>query len=155
MGEFQKWWDETYGQILTIANDLDADASYRIAKIAAMDAWMAGRAALEAERDALRSGAAGDVLAERRRQIEAEGWTPEHDDQHDDNQLADAAAWYAASPSVRCELEDKGLVFWPWAENWWKPGDRRRELIKAAALILAEIERIDRAAIAAKEPNRE
>lgn len=55
MSEFQKWWDETYGQILTITNDPDADASCRIAKITALDAWMAGRAALEAERDALRA----------------------------------------------------------------------------------------------------
>lgn len=59
MREFQKWWDETYGQILTITNDPDADASCRIAKIAALDAWKAGIAALEAERDALRKAAKG------------------------------------------------------------------------------------------------
>lgn len=29
---------------------------------------------------------------------------------------------------------------------WWKPGAPRRMLIKAAALIVAEIERLDRAA---------
>jgi len=35
---------------------------------------------------------------------------------------------------------------WPWAEKWWKPKNERRDLVKAAALILAEIERLDRAA---------
>jgi hypothetical protein len=35
---------------------------------------------------------------------------------------------------------------WPWARQWWKPTGARRDLVKAAALLLAEIERIDRAA---------
>src|SRR5690606_39870520 len=54
-----------------------------------------------------RTGAARDVLAERRRQIEAEGWTPEHDDEHSTQELAFAAACYAtadegdAPPAVR------------------------------------------------------
>lgn len=39
--------------------------------------------------------AALDVLAERRRQIEAEGWTPEHDDEHSNGELSDAAGCYA------------------------------------------------------------
>ena len=30
---------------------------------------------------------------------------------------------------------------WPWALNWWKPKDRRRDLIRAGALIVAELER--------------
>ncbi|MBB1630262.1 hypothetical protein [Cupriavidus sp. UME77] len=95
--------------------------------------------------------AARDLLAERRRQVTAEGWTPEHDDQHDDSEMALAASWYAASPFIRYELDEKGLGFWPWAQEWWKPGDRRRDLVKAGALILAEIERLDRAAIAKGE----
>lgn len=57
-----------------------------------------------------------DVVSERRRQIYEEGWSPEHDDEHTDGSLADAAAW-----------------------------DRRRDLVRAAALIVAEIERLDRA----------
>jgi len=32
-----------------------------------------------------------------------------------------------------------------WAREWWKPKDRRRDLIRAAALIVAEIERLDHA----------
>lgn len=38
--------------------------------------------------------------------------------------------------------------FWPWQRKWWKPKDPRRDLVRAGALIIAEIERIDRAAVA-------
>jgi hypothetical protein len=96
-----------------------------------------------AEPDAERvlSRAAQDVLAERRRQISAEGWTPEHDDQHDDEALAHAAACYAAGNKL-LHWHDGGDV-WPW--RWeWKPKDDRRNLVRAAALLLAEIERRDR-----------
>jgi hypothetical protein len=34
---------------------------------------------------------------------------------------------------------------WPWLSKWWKPKDRRRDLVRAAALVIAEIERLDRA----------
>jgi len=34
---------------------------------------------------------------------------------------------------------------WPWGGFTWKPTTPRRDLVKAAALILAEIERLDRA----------
>lgn len=88
-----------------------------------------------------------DVLAERRRQVEVEGWTPEHDDKHDDGSLARAAACYARGS----RHVDAGRVFadmWPWDNRWWKPSrDQRRNLIKASALLLAEIERYDRAAL--------
>jgi hypothetical protein len=34
---------------------------------------------------------------------------------------------------------------WPWAEKWWKPSeDQVRNLVKAGALIAAEIDRIQR-----------
>ncbi len=82
--------------------------------------------------------AIGDVIAERRRQIDVEGWTAEHDDQHTTGGMALAAACYAAGRSD----------WWPrsWSLTWWKPKTRRRNLIRAAALIVAEIERLDRAA---------
>jgi len=37
---------------------------------------------------------------------------------------------------------------WLWGPEWWKPSsdDPRRDLVKGCALLLAEIERIDRAA---------
>lgn len=87
-----------------------------------------------------------DVLAERRRQVEAEGWTPEHDDVHAAGDMAEAAAAYAQEASAPCGGLPMG---WPWAKEWWKPGTPRRMLVKAGALILAEIERIDRAALRA------
>ncbi len=92
--------------------------------------------------DAL-SPAARDVLSERQRQINAEGWTPEHDDTHSNGSLGMAAACYC-EPRYRFYAEPPAP--WPWDKKWWKPSDRRRDLIKAGALILAEIERIDRAA---------
>lgn len=90
-----------------------------------------------------RAGAFRDVLAERRRQIEAEGWTPEHDDEHKGGQLALAAACYALNAAgCGCEVARN----WPWRGVWWKPSTPRRDLVKAAALILTEIERLDRMA---------
>ena len=85
-----------------------------------------------------------DVLAERRRQISEEGWTPEHDDQHGDGELAAAGATYALSAASGI-VEQPFHRTWPWLNAWWKPTDPRRDLVKAGALILAEIERLDRA----------
>lgn len=84
-----------------------------------------------------------DVLAERQRQQEVEGWTPEHDDQHKGGALAVAAGCYAMHTDA---FPNPGQppVMWPWVSDWWKPTDYRRDLVKAAALLLAEIERIDR-----------
>jgi len=96
------------------------------------------------------TAAARDVMAERQRQVEAEGWTPEHDDQHDKGEMARAGAGYAYHAGLSDEQRAKGLPQgWPagWAFSWWKPSDRRRDLVKAGALILAEIERLDRAAL--------
>jgi hypothetical protein len=90
--------------------------------------------------------ALADITTERQRQIGTEGWTPKHDDQHDKGELAKAAACYTLADSFRASfLRD---CLWPWSLDWWKPTDRRRDLIKAGALIVAEIERLDRAAIA-------
>ncbi|HCB1502618.1 TPA: hypothetical protein MYO83_005575 [Klebsiella michiganensis] len=91
------------------------------------------------------TAAAADLLAERQRQISAEGWAPEHDDEHCNGELAMAAV---------CYINETGTVNrnggkpwgWPWAALWWKPDTRRRNMVKAGALILAEIERLDRAA---------
>jgi hypothetical protein len=85
-----------------------------------------------------------EIAAERARQIEAEGWTPDHDDTHVHGEMAAAAAAYAANASGRSDL-DVSAFLWPWDWAWWKPKDRRRDLIRAAALAVAEIERLDRA----------
>lgn len=106
--------------------------------------------------------AAADVLAERKRQVDAEGWATTHDDQHDTGELALAAACYAAHSASWAAITKTKLAsgiavrtrtaqefvagMWPWSRNWWKPADNRRNLVKAGALILAEIERLDRAA---------
>lgn len=95
--------------------------------------------------------AAIDLISERIRQISAEGWTPEHDDQHKNGELPLAAGLYAISAgfaSKYLEGETKTCPVpdgWPWAQKWWKPANARRDLVKAGALILAEIERLDRA----------
>lgn len=89
------------------------------------------------------------VIAERRRQIEEEGWTPEHDLDHAEGELARAGAAYA----IYCarhneENKNKGIFtlamqVWPWGIGWWKPTDFRRDLVKAGALIIAELDRAD------------
>lgn len=89
------------------------------------------------------SNAIEDVLAERKRQIEIEGWTPVHDDEHSDGSLAQAAACYALhAQNIAISCGDSTI--WPWAKKWFKPKDRRRDLVRAAALLIAEIERMDR-----------
>ncbi|MFY3456975.1 hypothetical protein ACOTJD_09960 [Achromobacter xylosoxidans] len=97
--------------------------------------------------------AARDVLAERQRQISVEGWTPAHDDQHHLGQLASAAGCYAMF--TQAYPPGDPVDFWPWARAWWKPSaGPRRNLVKAGALILAEIERLDRAAAIAAHEGR-
>lgn len=96
--------------------------------------------------------AARDVLAERQRQISAEGFTHEHDDtddgDHDRGQIAVAAAAYALTdfPGVGREAAERLWDSAGWDTSYYRPKDRRRNLVKAAALLLAEIERLDRAA---------
>lgn len=97
--------------------------------------------------------AARDVLAERRRQIEAEGYDPEHDDCHVNDEIAALACFYAMPPGAR-EWDTSstgyglrlGDAILPHDWGSIEDDDRRRELVKAGALILAEIERLDRAA---------
>lgn len=100
-----------------------------------------------------------EIAAERKRQIEVEGWTPEHDDEYAHGELSMAAAVYAAHTSADIQIHDPKIhigrveeaqrfvrMCWPWSDGWWKPKSRRRNLIRAAALIVAEIERLDRQA---------
>lgn len=83
------------------------------------------------------------VIAERRRQIEVEGWTPEHDDtEHQIGDLAHHGACYALYPARR---DGRPPSMWRWDKMWWKPQDGfRRNLVKACALIVAEGEKTDR-----------
>ncbi len=92
-----------------------------------------------------------DVQAERKRQVEVEGWTPEHDDEHNGGELADAAACYALSAAGWSTYAARER--WPWPLEWWKPSTARRDLVKACALALAEIERLDRVAASQGGPS--
>ncbi|MGG7535338.1 hypothetical protein [Rhizobium sp. 12,4] len=88
--------------------------------------------------------AARDVLAERRRQIDVEEWATQHDDRYTNGELERAAAAYAliSCRPVRWFVAD----IWPFSSKWWKPRSHRENLIRAAALLLAAIERLDRQA---------
>lgn len=86
------------------------------------------------------------ILDERRRQIEVEGWTLAHDDDHEDGELSLAAACYAAYPLViyfKNEIGFKKLR--PFDEYDIKDGKTEiQQLVAAGALIVAEIEKIQR-----------
>lgn len=81
------------------------------------------------------------IAAERQRQIESEGWTPEHDDQHQYGELTLAAMCYIEAKSFQFQ---RNIRLWPWDAKWWKPKDRISNLVKAGALIAAEIDRLQR-----------
>lgn len=93
------------------------------------------------------------IAAERQRQIDAEGYTPDHDRAHFSAELEDAALCYLTREDERLyggRVIGNGNGFtsipdrWPWAARFWKPtpADRVRELVKAGALIAAEIDRL-------------
>lgn len=96
--------------------------------------------------------AAKDDLAERRRQVEAEGRTPELDDKYPGGQLACAAIAY-----LMVGVNPNGAVqWWPWDVKTFKPSpDTRRNLIKAGALLLADIEWLDRLRAKLAEPAKQ
>lgn len=101
-----------------------------------------------------------DVIRERFRQVAEEGWTAEHDDGHARGEMALAAAAYATSAAVASQFLADGIITaadidsvtatcpapstFPWDRKQWKPKNRRRDLVRAGALIIAEIERVDR-----------
>jgi len=96
----------------------------------------------------------GLILQERNRQIEEEGWTPEHDDEHTGGELALVAALFA-SPMDLFRRSRSGLGYSdPWPEDWDHRWDKRttvvdtssriKVLVKAGALIAAEIDRLQR-----------
>jgi hypothetical protein len=92
------------------------------------------------------------IAAERQRQIDAEGYSPEHDLEHTNSALAFAAACYAVPGAIyRVEAKDGQVTWWePWPHGWRRrlfphsdsTESRLRDLEKAGALIAAEIDRI-------------
>lgn len=87
-----------------------------------------------------------DVQAERRRQIDEEGWPAVDDDQNKPGELAQAAAAYLlyAVPRGISDLKFASRL-WPWISGF-KPQGSRNDLVRGIALGLAAIERFDRAA---------
>src|SRR4051812_8092071 len=96
------------------------------------------------------SQAAQDVIAERERQQSVEGWTLQRDDNFTHGEIAGAAACYLMhglkirNEDLRARVGHMVRDMFPWAAHWWKPKDHRIDLVRAGALILAEIERLDR-----------
>ncbi|RYF81150.1 MAG: hypothetical protein EOO29_11460 [Comamonadaceae bacterium] len=97
------------------------------------------------------SQAARDVLAERVRQINAEGYDPQHDDAHVNDEIAAMGSLFLMPEGVRdWDTTSTGYghtlgeAMLP--ADWEAPrfGDRRDQLVKGTALGLAEIERLDR-----------
>jgi hypothetical protein len=93
------------------------------------------------------------IAEERARQISEEGWTAEHDEIHDRGEIPAAAACYALNASgFLSPLEMRSwhkkfapgvkVKLWPWGLDWWKPTTPIRDLVKAGALIAAEIDRL-------------
>ena len=90
-----------------------------------------------------------DLIAiERERQLSVEGWSAEHDTEHTEGQLAMAAACYAFDAVALPSISAKYFIHdnWPWSQKWWKPtpDNAIRQLVKAGALIAAEIDRRQR-----------
>lgn len=100
------------------------------------------------------------IAAERDRQITDERWDARHDDRHKNGSMATAASAYAyPDRSLTNVWDDDENRYeqvpedWPWEPRFWKPtpNDRIRELVKAGALIAAEIDRLQRASVPARD----
>ena len=103
----------------------------------------------------IKSKAISDVLLERNRQVEKEHYSLDHDDEYVNNELIRAADSYAQHVIGRGWVHDSNFGpevyqseeapdLWPWDQDFWKPENPRKDLVRAAALLIAEIERIDR-----------
>lgn len=96
------------------------------------------------------------IADERERQISQEGWTVENDALHTERELLCAASAYQQSAMQNTGNAPISSVmrryivnmFWPvtWNPDWFKPSNPIRDLVKAGALIAAEIDRLQRAA---------
>ena len=109
-----------------------------------------------------------DVIFERARQErfngwKAEGFSADHDDGHVKGELVSAAFTYLTAYLMEMVNPTAGKdplqgwfdyqiidSNWPWDRAWFKPSNMRRRLVKALALGLAELDRLDRAEARAK-----
>ena len=83
--------------------------------------------------------ALSDIADERLRQIEIEGWSASHDDEHSKGELAVAGACYALEPHTPKGKEGTAPSIWPWDKSWWKPKSAHSNWVRGAALIVAEL----------------
>lgn len=85
------------------------------------------------------------IVSERIRQITVERHTPDRDAAYTDGELLNAAWAYLteAMPHDHAHCPQEPPVAWPWPAEAWKPSaDPIRNLVKAGALIAAEIDRL-------------
>lgn len=94
-----------------------------------------------------------DLIAEKARtNREHKGYTAAHDDTHRDGELLEAAICYLHCANIQSSIGDTELAkqvsgddLWPFEMETWKPSDDPiRNLVHAGALIVAEIERLQR-----------
>jgi hypothetical protein len=99
------------------------------------------------------------IADERKRQIENEGYDATHDSQYKNSVLGNAGICYAVmaggSPEIRNAVREQASAGhapkgWPWGLEFWRPSagdsdaERIKELVKAGALLAAEIDRLNR-----------
>jgi len=110
-----------------------------VAEAAIRSALLAARPAVDVE------DGVSLIAAERQRQIDVEGYDVGHDSVHSSDALIRAAVCYATPAHMRLALAGRAPLGWPWGVSHWKPtpDDRVRELVKAGALIAAEIDRLN------------
>ena len=83
------------------------------------------------------------IQEERERQTSIKGWTADHDDSHINGELRDAAISYL----MYCDPKagEDAVSVWPFEISSFKPSvGEYHNLIKAGALIAAEIDRLQR-----------
>lgn len=98
------------------------------------------------------NGAISDVLAERVDQVFRHGFTREHDATHPPSDLPLAALTYLEDAIAKLGgagqagpvdgLAPEVPAAWPW-RDFFRPADARTNLVKAAAFLLAAIDRLD------------
>ncbi|HEL4234667.1 TPA: hypothetical protein UM516_000933 [Stenotrophomonas maltophilia] len=94
------------------------------------------------------------IASERERQLCIEGFSRDSDEQYREGELARAATAYVQLAAMDLQVGSRKHIasqeppfFWPWAQEWWKPVDARRDLVRAGALIAAQIDLIDSQAV--------
>ena len=100
------------------------------------------------------------IAEERKRQIEFEGYTPQHDFEHTASEMISAAQAYLHSADLHILSEsfdpsdswhktnepfywNEVKKYWPWDEKSFKPTTTLRDLVKAGAVIAAVIDRLN------------